>query len=59
MFKKMPKFNCIECNSISSVSKDYLQFDYVKAQCCSVHCYHKNTGKKYKNTQEGEFELTI
>lgn len=55
----MPKFNCVECNSISSVSKDYLQFDYVKAQCCSVHCYHKNTGKKYKNTQEGEFELTI
>lgn len=55
----MPEYKCVQCDSTSSVSEDYLRFDYVKAQCCSMHCYHKKTGIKYKNTQEGEFELEI
>ena len=55
--KKMPdkKYKCVVCNSISIVSGEYLEFVYVKTNCCSVHCYHK----KYGNTQEGLFELQI
>ena len=55
--KKENKYKCVQCQSISVVSVQYLSFAYVKALCCSVHCYNKITYKE--NTQEGAFELII
>lgn len=58
MYKKMPdkEYKCIICDSTSIVSTKYLNFEYVKAKCCSVHCYKKTHSE---NTQEGGFELKI
>ena len=55
---KMPKYQCVECKSVSVVSDDYFKHAYVRAQCCSVHCYKKKN-KISENTQEGTFELQI
>ena len=52
-------YDCVECKSTSIVSGNYLQHAYVNARCCSVHCYNKKNGITPKNTQEGDFELTI
>ena len=56
--KKMPEYQCVECESVSVVSYDYFKHAYVRAQCCSVHCYKKKN-KISENTQEGTFELQI
>ena len=53
------KYNCVECQSTSLVSESYLKHAYVKAQCCSVHCYNKKHGITPENTQEGTYELTV
>lgn len=54
------RYNCVVCHSISSVSESYIrEHVYVKAECCSVFCYHKVHGKSEENTQEGTFELSI
>ena len=54
----MPKYQCVECKSVSVVSDDYFKHAYVRAQCCSVHCYKKKN-KISENVQEGTFELQI
>ena len=53
------KYNCVVCNSTSVVSERYItDHAYVRAECCSVFCYHKVHSKEEK-TQEGTFELSI
>lgn len=54
-------YNCNICKSKSIVSDNYMEFDYVKANCCSVCCYNKKCGTTgtMENTQDGTFELKI
>lgn len=51
------EYKCVECDSTSIVSENYLRKAYVKAKCCSVFCYRKIS--ILENAQEDTFELEI